>query len=318
MMKTKYIRKISELTEKDDTKWMIKNRIAKNQLTMFVGGKGTGKTFTGLALASIMATGNQCLGECQPSRVLYLMLEGHDTLRLRYEAIKNEYNNGEPIDNLFAFWEVFDICDKDAVKHLIYQCKEAEIEYVFIDTYSRAINNGDTSDERLARSVRTSLDMFCISGLGVMLIHHTGKDVSKGAMGSSVLENDASWILRLTKHATNQKTRLIKLDKTKDHCEGEVIPVYLKEVAIDGIKTLVMTTKDESMHPVRKAIMDIVSDMPLVRSDVHQRLKSMFPDMKEGTLKATMNRHIKELQKHGFLDNVSLENGLIKLGETQK
>ena len=101
---------------------------------------------------------------------------------------------------------------------------------LIVDTLSKALVGAGVNDDAVIRKVISNLRKI-ISGSGdnlsILLIHHSGKNLSKGMMGTSILANDISTVLKINK--TKDGFNLIR-EKHKSSYEGKSIPFKARSV----------------------------------------------------------------------------------------
>jgi len=94
------------------------------------------------------------------------------------------------------------------------------VSIIFVDTWSRAIAG---FDENSAKDVTIGLG-YCAAlhkktGAVIVLIHHTGKDASKGARGSSALRAAADAEIEITRFEAERIAQITKLKNAEDGAE---------------------------------------------------------------------------------------------------
>lgn len=164
--------------------WLIKGVLPATGLAAFFGPSASGKSFLALDAAAAIASGAPWFGHrTQMAPVIYIALEGESGYRSRVLAWEREH--GQPLPATMGFlMQSFKINDPQDVADLVAVAPQGSV--IFIDTLNRA---APTADENSSRDMGQILEgakalQAAICGL-VVLIHHTGKDSSKGARGHS-------------------------------------------------------------------------------------------------------------------------------------
>lgn len=164
--------------------WVIKGVLPTTGLAAFFGPSASGKSFLALDAAAAIASGTPWFGHrTQMVPVIYIALEGEAGYRSRVLAWEREH--GQPLPAAMGFlMQPFKISDPQDVADLAAVAQQGSV--VFIDTLNRS---APTADENSSRDMGQILEgakalQAATSGL-VVLIHHTGKDPSKGARGHS-------------------------------------------------------------------------------------------------------------------------------------
>ena len=119
----------------------------------------------------------------------------------------------------FTWYEFGEALHSDGVKLLI------------VDTLSKALVGAGVNDDAVIRKVISNLRKI-IKGaednLSILVIHHSGKNLSKGMMGTSILANDISTVLKINK--TKDGFNLIR-EKHKSSYEGKVFHLKLDQLS---------------------------------------------------------------------------------------
>ena len=154
--------------------------------------------------------------------VTYVMLEGEGALQTRMEAWE-KFNNRTVPTNFRAIMEPFHLADPQQVEELAVQLPKGGV--VIIDTLNRAMPGLDeNSSADMGRSL-TGLKRLqeATEGL-VLLVHHTGKDPSKGLRGHSSLHAALDGAIEVER-TTNG--RMWSAAKVKDGEDGQAVPFKL-------------------------------------------------------------------------------------------
>ncbi len=174
--------------------YLIKGLIDVGSLSVLWGNPKAGKTFLTLDMMFHLAAGLPWRGlRTRKAAVLYLALEGGNRIKNRIVALQMEHGN-DPIP--FALRRGgADLLKKDGdVKAITRMVREVQDEYpdlpviVVVDTLSRALAGGDESSSvDMTAFVRNVDSIREKTGAHVMVVHHAGKDVSRGMRGHSSL-----------------------------------------------------------------------------------------------------------------------------------
>lgn len=172
---------------------IVKGLLIAGSLFLVVGESNSGKTFFLLDLAMAIAQGTTWRGRrTRRGLVLYVPLEGAASVRARLAAYRKENPGLNPPFGLVS--QTVNFLSAESVDGLIQTIKAAESEtgeavsLVIIDTFARAIPGGNENDAMdVGVAVSQADRVRAETGAAVGFIHHTGKDPSKGARGSSAL-----------------------------------------------------------------------------------------------------------------------------------
>jgi hypothetical protein len=172
--------------------------------------------------------------------VLWIALESAAGLRRRVVAFRKHH----AIDGRMLFADItvpvrlLDIKDVDAI---IYTAKLAAtiadqpIQLIVVDTVHRALAGGDENDGRDMGTLVRGCDLIRQqTGAAVLLIHHCGKDSTRGARGHSSLRAAVDTEIEVSGQAN---PRTAKVTKQRDLPGGEALAFDLEpvEVATDPV-----------------------------------------------------------------------------------
>lgn len=209
--------------------WRVHGVLPTTGLATIFGPSGSGKSFLLLDLMAAIAEGREWYArKTAPCRILCLVLEGKAGFLQRIRAW--EKHNGRPYPGKVSFMmEDFGLNARDDVNDL-----EAAIravggfDLILIDTLNRAAPNADENSSAAMSQLVSATGKLqaAISGL-VILVHHTGKDESRGLRGHSSLFAAMDAALEVKRDGEVRRWRLLK---SKDGKDGAEHPFKLTEV----------------------------------------------------------------------------------------
>lgn len=205
-------------------KWRLKGVFPYEGLAALYGPSASGKSFLATDLSVAIAEGKHWFGmRTMQSTVIYVALEGESGFKNRVAAWELENNRTLPA-NMFMVMQPFQITNPTDVNELAATIPQGSV--VIVDTLNRA---APTSDENSSKEMGEILQACkwlqgLIGGL-VVLVHHTGKDTTKGARGHSSLFAALDGAIEVEK--SNDK-RSWSIAKAKDGQDGKNFPFYLK------------------------------------------------------------------------------------------
>jgi hypothetical protein len=221
-----------------DWRWLVDGLLMPEQISLFFGEPGSGKTFLALDMALHVAAGARWFGRATtPGLVIYLAAEAGRSIFQRVAAWKLEHPENTNIP--FAVIPcALDLCHADVqdIDHLISDIREkAEkagipVALVIIDTVSRVLAGGDENSSTDMGGFRRSLDrlrdeLHCHA----TAVHHPGKELSRGARGHSMLKADIDAEIIVTKQDTISRARV---DKQRDGPIGETLTFKIRPMII--------------------------------------------------------------------------------------
>lgn len=224
--------------------WLVKNLVPAAGLMCIYGPSRGGKSFLALEWCLRIAHGDDLLGQrTRQTGVAYVGAEAANGLRKRINAWMQEHGREDEPPPFALIPRGVDFSSPEApdVDELIDLLTEAAIEFkerggrlgvVVVDTLARAMpgaeeNNGADMGAALAAMEKISEAL----GALVILVHHTGKDATKGARGHSSLFAALDTGLEV-QYDEETGERSLKLAKQKDEEDSRRWGFRLKSVAL--------------------------------------------------------------------------------------
>lgn len=200
----------------------------KGLATIF-GPSGSAKSFLVLDMIAAIAEGREWFSrKTEPCRILSLVLEGGAGLLQRVRAW--EQHNGRPYPQAVSFvMEAFGLNVSKDVHDLEAAIQAAEgFDMIVIDTLNRAAPNADENSSLAMGQLISAAGKLqeAIKGL-VVLVHHTGKDESRGLRGHSSLYAAMDAVMEVKRSGEDRGWRLMK---SKDGRDGDEYAFKLTEI----------------------------------------------------------------------------------------
>lgn len=234
-------------TSMDNVKWTIKNLLISGGLSVVYGPPKSGKSFVAIDAAYRVSHGIDFFGrKTDGGLVVYLCGEGQIGFRQRMTAWR-QANNAEPTDNFVVMTAAINLLDdKDEIAALkadlsaLSIAMNQPIKMIVIDTLAKYFGGGeeDKASEmnRFIASlsgIQVALENQSGENPHIMLVHHTGKNVSAGMRGSNALLGAADAAIEVT--ANDDGIRQCRIADIKDASSQS--PFYFRlgsvEIGID-------------------------------------------------------------------------------------
>jgi hypothetical protein len=170
--------------------YLIKGLLARRSYAETFGAPGEGKTFAALDMAYCVAAGTPWMGrKVHAGPVLYLAYEGQGGLVKRAQALRRKYGTKDiPLYVAGCAINLREQAGRQELGRLIAELPEKPV-LIVIDTFARALMGGDENSAQDVGSFNSAIAALIEStGACVMIIHHSGKNKSAGARGSSALQ----------------------------------------------------------------------------------------------------------------------------------
>ena len=211
----------SELAARPDPKWVVRNILPETGIAAIYGAPSSGKTFIALDLANHISLGKSAWfgHKVKTSSVVYVALEGGGSIKHRLEAWEAENSN---VSNVLTVLDHVTLNNFDHAAALAQavssQCEQGAV--VFIDTLAQAIPGADeNSGKDMGLALEASKHIAASVGGLVVLVHHTGKDKSKGLRGHSSVHAALDAAIVVERNAMTD-LRSWKVSKMKDSEDG--------------------------------------------------------------------------------------------------
>ena len=240
--------------------YSIKGLITPNSLVGIIGQSGSGKTFFATDLAMHAAAGRRWrFKNVRGGLVVYAALEGPVSAENRFVAAR-ERSGFEKNIPLRLTPGPINLRDANNVALLIEFIREAEALHgvkcsmVFVDTLSRALAGGDENGPEDMGALIGGADVVRLTtGAVVVLVHHVGKDESRGARGHSSLKAALDTEIEVT---MRDKLHVATVTKQRDLPSGDQFPFRLTTVEL-GL--------DDDGDPVTSCVVEPVDEVPALR-----------------------------------------------------
>lgn len=212
--------------------YIIKKVMPKADLIVLFGESGAGKSFVALDMAFAIGRGVDWNGhKTRQGRVAYVVAEGAGGFQKRAQAYARHYNinlTHIPFSVLADQPNLLDIKDTAALSLAIKDL--GDVSVVFIDTFAQTTPGAnENSAEDIGKALQHCRKISQTTGATVVLIHHAGKDLTKGARGWSGLRAAADAEIEISR---SEKSRSMKISKQKDGEDGAEWGLVLREVAL--------------------------------------------------------------------------------------
>lgn len=197
----------------DHEAWLVKHVLPARGIVTVFGESGAGKSFTVIDLACHIALARPWQGRrVTGGRVVYIAAEGAGGIRRRLQAWCTAHDvdpDAVDLHMIAARPNFLERADVAAVAAAI-----GRAAMVVVDTAMAVTPGGDeNSSEDMGRLMRfAALVADAVGGL-VLLVHHAGKDVSRGQRGWSGLKGAVDTELEVSRE---DEDRCLRLSKVRD------------------------------------------------------------------------------------------------------
>ena len=203
--------------------WRVRGVLPAVGLAGLYGPSASGKSFLAFDMAAAIADGCRwfdCRVESAP--VVYAALEGEAGFKLRAQAW--EVYNGRALPfGLQMMLQPFQLTNVSDVRDLAAVVPAGAV--VFLDTLNRAAPTADeNSSKDMGEILEAAKRLQSLTGGLVVLVHHSGKDATKGLRGHSSLFAALDAAIEVSRDGDRRKW---KVAKSKDGADGDAHPFML-------------------------------------------------------------------------------------------
>ena len=237
------LKSMNDLQQLPIPRFLIEDWLLENTIAMLVGDTGSFKST--LAIGIAVCIQNSLPWHSLRTRACNVAIFNHEDgsgFKTRYLANVDHHEINEPA----LFWdsEVPNLLNTAEVDARISAMKDAGIGLVVIDTLAHAIPGADENSAKdMGDAISNLIRIKQQLNATVLVVHHTGKDASKGARGSSSLKAAVDTEISVTASRGG-----VKLNQRKQrHCRiGAPLHLITKEVPINGTSACILVSDPEA------------------------------------------------------------------------
>lgn len=249
----------ADLANLPPVRWRVRGVLPFEGIGAIFGPSGSGKSFLTLDMLASVASGGEWFGcRVKPAPVLYIALEGEAGIAQRLKAY--EMKHGPVVSGFRFMLQALDIRNAGDRADLVEAIKGAGWYggVLCLDTLNRAAPGMDENDSKsmgevigAAKAIQAEL-----GGL-VLLVHHTGKDATRGMRGHSSLHAALDAAIEVCRDGDRREW---KMHKSKDGEDGEAHPFRLDVVDVgtddegEPITSCVVAPEESAGDAVRRAL----------------------------------------------------------------
>lgn len=263
--------------------WIIKGLMPQAELVVMFGESGSGKSFVALDMACAIAQGKAWRNlKTRQGRVVYIAAEGGGGFRNRLSAY--QHHNKVDLDQLpFGIIHAAPnfLQKTDAVDVAKAIVAAGKCDVVIVDTFAQVTPGAnENAAEDIGKALAHCKGIHRATGAVVVLVHHAGKDTSKGSRGWSGLRAAADAEIEVVRTVAGRYIRVSKQKDGDDQGEWgfdlEVVPIGLDEdgdvidscvVVEAAVPTMGKHGKTKKLGEWEQMVYDVVSEFALAQSE---------------------------------------------------
>lgn len=208
-------------TNRPSPKWHVKKVLPESPLVMIFGASGSGKSFFALDLGMAVARGIEWRGhKVTQSPVAYVCAEGASGFANRMRAYAHQHDIQLNQTHFYTLDAAPNMTNKADVVALARGIKACGATLVFIDTWAQVTPGAnENSGEEMGAALALCRGLHNFTGATVVLIHHAGKDSSKGARGWSGSHAAADAVIEVIRVDNYRAASVVKMKDGEDGAE---------------------------------------------------------------------------------------------------
>lgn len=217
--------------------YLIKGWLDRDATSVVYGESNVGKSFFALDLAMHVATGGWDWHGTRSGGggVLYIAGEGGNGIKNRIAAIRSsnpELMQAAQDGGFLLLSTALDLCTSGDAEQLLKVLGDEHWapSLIIVDTLARSMGGGDENTAKdMSAFIRNIDALRGEDGAHVMVIHHSGKDTSKGARGSGALRAAVDTEIEITRDGP---VIMAESRKQRDKATGAVFAYTLQSVVL--------------------------------------------------------------------------------------
>ena len=228
---------IGELRERKPIEWLISRHLISKGVMFMYGASQAGKTFLAVDMALSLALKDEWLGMAikRNTPVRYTAFEDYSGVAMRVDGWLTYYGYSESdVGDKFLLGgegSSLIITKEESVENFIRELGDFKRGIIFIDTLNKVGGGEDeNSNGRMGLAISHAERIAYATDSLVIIVHHTGKDTSKGMRGATATHGGADLIYRVDR---DDEDREVTFEKIKNGRDGHGKSYRLESVILD-------------------------------------------------------------------------------------
>lgn len=255
-------------------RWLIKGVLPQAGLAVVFGESGSGKSFLVLDLVLALTRGVSWRGlRTRQVRAAYIVAEGVGGFRGRLQAYRQHV--AADLGEIFVLGDSPSLLATADVGDLIRGLQTlGQLGVIVIDTLAQTTPGAnENSGEDMGKALAHCKRIHQATGALVLLVHHSGKDATRGARGWSGLKAAADAEIEVLRDGDR---RALRVSKLKDGEDGDELGFRLQPVVLgldedgDEVTSCVVDHLDDGVKLQRRRAAPMGSVQRVVMRVLHE------------------------------------------------
>lgn len=206
------------LAQRPPIGWLVKGVLPDADLGVLFGASGSGKSFAALDMAGAIARGVDWRGRrVRKGRVIIIAAEGGGGYGKRVKAYCQHHNIALRDLDIGIITAAPNFLEADDISEVVAAIVAAGgASLLIVDTFAQVTPGAnENAGEDMGLALKNARGLREATGAMCLLIHHAGKDASKGARGWSGIKAAADVEIEISRDETNP-VREMRTSKMKD------------------------------------------------------------------------------------------------------
>lgn len=238
----------NDIASRPPMKWLVRGVLPEKGIGAIFGQPGSGKSFLVLDLLAAVAGGFHWFGiPTKPAPVVYITLEGQAGMPQRINAFRSQRG---ALDRIAFIEQAIDLRQPETLQELINLIRENGLAggVVCIDTLAASAPGMDENTSAdMGQLIANLQDLQTELGGFVLVVHHSGKDETRGLRGWSGLNGALDCAIAVSRVSDKKQDtrRRWEVSKSKDGSDGMTNDFVLEQVQL---------SYDEDGHPITSCV----------------------------------------------------------------
>lgn len=303
-----------QFVERAPLTWHVKGVLPKSELAVVYGASSSGKSFFVFDIAAAISTGKPWQGRrTTKGKAVFVLAEGATGFRNRLLAYTKMHAGSFPgVDIIDGAPNLFSEQDDVLLASVIDASGGADL--IVIDTLAASSPGADENAAKdMGKVIEHCKRLHKVTGATVLLIHHSGKDESKGARGWSGLRAAADAEIEVNRNGDHRTATVTKLKDGEDGAKFafKLVPVEIgtdadgepiKSCIVEPLTVIPPGNRGEPRSgTIERTLLDAIRDNPSIEGrisipSVIETLVGQLPQPKgRDTRKQHLHRSLRAL-----------------------
>lgn len=210
----------ADFVQGEEPEYLVDDVIPQAGLIVVFGESGSGKSFFMIDIMAAVARGATWRNKAvKQGTVAYICAEGAGGFKRRLRAYAEHQGISLGDLPIAVLGDTPNLMETADVRDLVAALQLVKPSVVVVDTFSQSFVGNENSGEDMGRALKHCRVLHKVTGAPVILVHHSGKDSSKGARGWSGLRAAADAEIEIVRAGDDRAATVSKMKDGEDGAE---------------------------------------------------------------------------------------------------